>query len=130
MKRYANVYILTSPYSIDKPFSYEIPDGESFDSIRRGSFVTVPFGRKDRASFGVVVGFDAPEENINVKPVLSVLDDRFSLSEEMLGLCLFLKERTLCTVGEAVRAAVPAPVFSFGKTRNLKTEKIYSLALD
>ncbi len=129
MKRYVNVYILTSPYSIDKPFTYEVPKNPVFENIKRGSFVTVPFGRGDRATFGVVVGFDFPQENINTKPVLSVLDDRFSLSEEMLGLCLFLKERTLCTVGEAVRAAVPAPVFSFGKTRNLKTEKIYSLAV-
>lgn len=129
MKGYVNVYILTSPYSIDKPFTYEVPEGSDFEGIKRGSLVTVPFGRGDKASFGVVVGFDFPEKNISTKPVFSVLDDRFSLSEEMLGLCLFLKERTLCTVGEAVRAAVPAPVFSFGKTRNLKTEKIYSLSV-
>ena len=112
MQKYVNVYLLNSPYHIDKPFTYSLPEEHSLKDIKEGTLVSVPFGRSDRASFGVVVGFDAPTENIKVKPVRSVLDDRFSLSEEMLGLCLFLKEHTLCTVGEAVRAMTPAPVFS------------------
>ena len=127
MQKYVNVYLLNSPYHIDKPFTYSLPEEHSLKDIKEGTLVSVPFGRSDRASFGVVVGFDAPTENIKVKPVRSVLDDRFSLSEEMLGLCLFLKEHTLCTVGEALRAIIPSPVFSHDGPRNIKKKRIYRL---
>ena len=129
MQKYVNIYLLNSPYHIDKPYTYALPELPFSQTVKRGSLVAVPFGRGDRVSFGVVVGFSAPTEEIKIKPVLSVLDNRFSLSEEMLGLCLFLKEQTLCTVGEAVRAMTPAPVFSIGGARNIKKEKLYSLAV-
>ena len=129
MQKYVNIYLLNSPYHIDKPYTYALPELPLSDEIKVGSLVAVPFGRGDRVSFGVAVGFSAPTEEIKIKPVLSVLDNRFSLSEEMLGLCLFLKEQTLCTVGEAVRAMTPAPVFSLGGARNIKKEKLYSLAV-
>ena len=129
MQRYVNIYLLNSPYHIDKPYTYALPELPFSNEIKRGSLVAVPFGRGDRVSFGVAVGFSAPTEEIKIKPVLSVLDNRFSLSEEMLGLCLFLKEHTLCTVGEAVRAMTPAPVFSLDGARNIKKEKLYSLSV-
>jgi len=129
VQKYVNIYLLNSPYHIDKPYTYALPELPLSDEIKVGSLVAVPFGRGDRVSFGVAVGFSAPTEEIKIKPVLSVLDNRFSLSEEMLGLCLFLKEQTLCTVGEAVRAMTPAPVFSLGGARNIKKEKLYSLAV-
>ena len=129
MQKYVNIYLLNSPYHIDKPYTYALPELPLSDEIKVGSLVAVPFGRGDRVSFGVAVGFSAPTEEIKIKPVLSVLDNRFSLSEEMLGLCLFLKEHTLCTVGEAVRAMTPSPVFSLGGARNIKKEKLYTLSV-
>ena len=129
MQKYVNIYLLNSPYHIDKPYTYALPESLLSDEVKKGSLVAVPFGRGDRVSFGVVVGFSAPTEEIKIKPVLSVLDNRFSLSEEMLGLCLFLKEHTLCTVGEALRTMTPAPVFSLDGARNIKKEKLYSLAV-
>ena len=35
-----------------------------------------------------------------------------SLSRELIGLCYFMKEQTLCTIGDAVRSMVPASALS------------------
>ena len=52
---------------------------------------------------------DFPERtDITYKPILSICDKKLSLSQEMLGLCLFMKEQVLCSVGDAVRAMMPS----------------------
>ncbi len=130
MKEYVNIYLLNAPYHIDKPYTYRVDENtENAASLDRGSIVYVPFGRANRGVYGVVCGFEPPRERLETKPVLSVISDRFSLTEEMLGLCLFLREHTLCSVGDAVRAMVPSPVFSKTGPRNLRTERKYSLSV-
>ena len=120
----SKIYLLDVPYHIDRPFDYSCGD-----NLKRGDLVRVPFGKADRLRTGVV--FDVVREEpvtdrgINIKPVHSVVKDRFSLNEEMLGLCLFLKEHTLCTFGEAVRAVLPPGALS--DSDNLKTSRVFSL---
>ena len=46
------------------------------------------------------------------KSILSVCPEEMFLSEEMLGLCAFMKLRTLCSTGDAVRAMIPASSLS------------------
>ena len=117
------VYILDAPYHVDRMFDYL-----SDLHIECGSFVRVPFGRANNLRMGVVCSHisEASEEK-NIKPVHSVLSDRPPLSEEMLGLCLFLKEHTLCTFGDAVKTVL-APG-TLRETLNIKTRKICSLAV-
>ena len=122
---FVKVYILDAPYAIDRPFDYLYPSA-LFGLIHRGSLVTVPFGMQNRLRRGVVTELSDTSENIKVKPVHAVLDDRFSLSEEMLGLCLFLKEHTLCTFGEAVKTVLPPGALS--ELPNIRVRKIYRLA--
>ena len=122
---FARVYILDAPYAIDRPFDYLIPASLS-GAIRRGSLVTVPFGAQNKLRRAACAALVETTENIKVKPVHVVLDDRFSLSEEMLGLCLFLKEYTLCTFGEAVRTVLPPGALS--EVPNIRVRKIFRLA--
>ena len=96
------VYLLDIPYQVDRAFDYSAIDGAFV-----GSIVKVPFGRANKLRLGIVTKIKSASEEENIKPVHSVHDDRFSLSEEMLGLCFFMKEYTLCTLGEAVRAILP-----------------------
>ena len=117
------IYILDAPYHIDRAFDYL-----SEQPLSRGAFVRVPFGRADKLRMGVVyssVGEISDDKNI--KPVHSVLSDRPPLSEEMLGLCLFLKEHTLCTFGEAVKTVL-APG-ALADSLNVKMKKNCSLSL-
>ncbi len=104
---YASVYILDNPYCIDVTYDYFIPlalRGE----IGRGSFVAVPFGRSNRKQMALVVSLTHAPSYKDAKPIDSLCSDRAPLSEEMISLSLFMKEQVMCTVGEAVRCAVPA----------------------
>ncbi len=113
MSAYAGIHLLDTPYSIDSVFDYYIPP-ELRDGISVGDFVTVPFGVSNRKRIGLVVSLkETPEDTkIDYKSVFGVCDKAMSLSEEALGLCLFLKEHTLCTVGDAAKAVVPTSAFS------------------
>lgn len=110
---YAGVYLLDAPFSIDRAFDYYVPLTLKAD-VRAGSFVTVPFGGANRRKIGLVasVGEKAQCAAENIKPVISVCPDTLFLDEALLGLVFFLKEHTLCTVGEAVHAMIPAAAFS------------------
>ena len=96
------VHILDAPYHLDRPFDYTAED-----TVRCGDLVKVPFGKSNSTRLGIVVSVTDEPVGEGIKPVLSVTRGRFSLNEEMLGLCLFLKEHTLCTLGEAVRTVLP-----------------------
>ncbi len=121
---YCEVYLFDAPYHIDRAFDYF-----SVSDIPAGSLVKVPFGKANRLRAGVVVKTkDKPEaNNENIKPVHAVYDDRYSFNEEMLGLCLFLKEHTLCTFGEAARAILPPGALS--ELPNIKYKKTCVLLL-
>lgn len=109
MSEYAGVHILRSPYHIDNAFDYFIPP-HIRDEIQVGDFVTVPFGTANTREIALVVSLkDFPDnKNVDCKPIYSVSDKNLSLSPEMMGLCFFMKEQTLCTVGDAVRSMIPA----------------------
>ncbi len=115
--RYAAVYLLDNPFCIDRTYDYYIP-AASAGRVVRGGFVTVPFGQGNRRQLALVVAVsdhptpaadpNKPLDPAKIKPIGSVCTERLFLTEEQLSLCFYLKEQTLCTVGEAVRTVVPA----------------------
>lgn len=108
----ALVYVLDVPYYADKAYSYYVPEMLD-ESVVPGALVEVPFGIGNRRMTGVVYECRFSDtEDERMKPVFSVFGDEPLLSEEMLGLCRFVKEYTLCTFGDAVRAAVPSAAMS------------------
>ncbi len=116
------IYLFDAPYSLDRGFDYE-----SDRDIPTGSIVRVPFGRQNKERLGVVTKRLESSSGKQLKPVHAVLSDRYSLSEDMLGLCLFLKEYTLCTFGEAARAVLPPGALS--EIPNIKYRKTYRLLI-
>ena len=106
---YCEVYLLDAPYNIDRPFDYL-----AADNIAPGSIVRVPFGNGNRLRNAVVTKLkDAPDgQPERLKAVHSVIAERYSLSEELLSLCHFMKEHTLCTFGDAVRTVLPPGALS------------------
>ena len=100
---YCEVYLTDAPYHIDRPFDYSCEP-----SLKRGSLVRVPFGRSTRVGVVTAVKDTASvKDGVTVKQISSVMSEVFTLSDELLGLCFFLKEYTLCTFGEAVRTVLP-----------------------
>ena len=108
MREYAEIHILKSPYHLDLPFDYFIPP-HLRGCVCPGDFAVVPFGNGNKHEIGLVTLLkDAPENpNKECKPVISVCDSIMSLGSEAMGLCFFMKEQTLCTLGDAVRAMIP-----------------------
>ena len=119
---FCEVNLLDVPYQLDRPFDYSCGD-----NVRAGQLVRVPFGKANRLRSGLVVKTKTESEGNNIKPVHSVLDERFALTDEMLGLCSFLKEHTLCTVGEAVRCILPPGALS--DKLNISYRQTVSLAV-
>ncbi len=113
VRQYAAVRILDNPFCIDDAYHYYVPPMMA-EAVRRGAFVTVPFGRGNRKQLGVVVAVcdasDLPQglSPDKIKPVGGICRERLFLSDNQLALCHYLTETTLCTMGEAVRTVVPA----------------------
>ncbi|MBR5314774.1 MAG: primosomal protein N', partial [Clostridia bacterium] len=116
---FARVYVLDAPYFIDRKFDYSIPQ-ELQGRIKKGSLVSVPFGKGNKGSYALVAEITDKTEFGGVKSVLDVVND-VELNEEAYKLCMFLKDRTFCTIGDAVKTVVP--VSAFGKMYS-----VYSLA--
>ncbi len=104
---FCEVYLLDVPYHLDRPFDYECSDGAV-----TGALVKVPFGKADKLRIGIITKVKDTSGSEKIKPVHSSLDGRLRLTEEMCGLCLFLKEHTLCTFGEAVKSILPPGALS------------------
>ena len=108
---FASVHILDVPYHADRAYDYFVPP-ELRPHITVGTLVCVPYGNANRKVPAVVTNLSDTCAFENVKPILSCLTSGAALNEEMMALCAFLKEHTLCTIGDAVRAAVPAAAIS------------------
>ena len=119
---FCEVYLFDAPYHIDRAFDYSFEGG-----VHPGDIVKVPFGRGDRLRFGVVTKIKDAADGTAIKPVHSVVSDRFFLTEEMLGLCFFLKEYTLCTFGEAARTVLPPGALS--EKPNIKYKRTCTLKM-
>ena len=105
---YAEVYVLGVPMRADRPYTYFVP-ADLRGEVKPGLFVRVPFGGGNRHRIALVAALaEQYTGEIDPKPVLAVCDDCVSLDAELLGLCLFMKEQALCSVGDAVHAMVPA----------------------
>ena len=103
----AEIAISTAVYAMDKPYSYLVPEGME---LRPGMRVSVPFGRGNRMVEGMVLTL-SPGTGEGLKTVAQALDSTPILSESMLRLAAFLRERYFCTFYDAIRTIFPAGVW-------------------
>ena len=103
----AKVAVSAAPYSIDKPYDYLVPD-TLLDAALPGIRVTVPFGRGNRTSEGVILARTRGEKVRGLKPLTTVLDPAPVLDENGIALALWLRQRYFCTMFEAVKTILPA----------------------
>ena len=119
---YINVHIIDVPYHADNEYTYYVPR-EKRESVACGSAVSVPFGNSDRQKLAIVVNSDVsvPPNSSGIKSIVSVMSSYFSLDDTMLELCKFMKNTTLCTIGEAVKCIIPSALV-------FKTREVFSVA--
>ncbi len=103
----AQVAVEQTAFHFDRVYSY---DAQSVaDTIAPGCRVLVPFGKGNRYRQGMVMKVEYAEETaaVPLKSIVSVLDEQPLLNAELLDLAAFLKERTFCSLFDAVRAMLP-----------------------
>ena len=100
----AKIAVAAANFAIDKPYSYSVPPAIS---IQPGMRVTVPFGRSNRHTEGVVIALEGGSTD-GLKPVAAVMDEAPVLSMPMLQLAQFMRTRYFCTFFDAVRVMLPA----------------------
>lgn len=123
----AAVCLLRATYAIERSFDYVIPKALLSD-VRRGSLVLVPFGRGNREEIGVCVGVspvvsdekECQNHISKLKSLIGVLPGEYALTEEQMALSEFLRDYTLCTMGEAVYAVAPVAVRQGRENRRLR----------
>lgn len=125
----ARVRILELPASADRVYDYMIPP-EMAGRVRVGTLAAVPFGASARRT-ALVVGLAGSSEYQTLKPLKALADERFSLSDELMGVCMFLCERTFCSTGEAVQTMMPAGIMaSLYHAKRDPVERFYNLTAD
>ncbi len=106
----AKVAISTATYAIDKPYNYAVPL-EMRGTLHPGTRVLVPFGAGNKRVEGLVLDLAEGERLPRLKSVLAPLDSEPVLSEELLKLALWMRNRWFCTVYDAARAMLPAGLY-------------------
>ena len=103
---YANVLIEYSAKSIDKTFTYIIPENLK-KAIQVGMKVLVPFGSKIINGFvtGITNTFN---DDYELKEIKDIVDKYLVLNEELLELGEFLQSKTLCTKIAAYQTMLPS----------------------
>ena len=106
MPKTVGVAVSNATFHFDKLYTYAVMPAQQ-DAVRLGGMVLVPFGRGSRARMGVVLACDAEPESSKLKYLFDVAPASACLTQELLKLVYFLKERTFCTYYEAVKAVIP-----------------------
>ncbi|MCI5578432.1 MAG: primosomal protein N' [Oscillospiraceae bacterium] len=103
---FAQVAVENTLYAFDMLYSYEIPQSLS-DKVAAGKRVVVPFGRGNKKRIGLVFRVSGDCPNTKTKPVDAVIDEQPVLSDELLNLCVWLRDNTFCTYFDAFRTILP-----------------------
>lgn len=115
----AKIAVSAANFAIDKPYSYFVPENLC---VQPGVRVIVPFGRGNRCCEGVVLSVEEGSA-VNLKGVEQVLDAEPLLSDTMLRLAAFLRNRCYCSFYDAIRAMLPVGLW-------FRTTEHYSLTDD
>lgn len=121
----AVVAINNSTREFDKKYHYKIPEG-LMGKVIPGVRVLVPFGGGNSLKEGFVFSLTDNTSYTNLKEIKKVVDDNPVLSEKMLRLAEWMKERYVCTYADAIKCMLPAGVGvkSFRIVRLLKKEEL------
>ena len=100
----ANVLVELKNRNVDKTFSYNVPSCLK-DKIKVGVRVKVPFGKQFLEGF--VLDLSNSSDNHDLKDIIEIIDEDVILTEELLELGKFVKEKTLSTLISCYEAMLP-----------------------
>lgn len=106
--QFANVIIDRKIKELDRCFQYRIPE-HLVSQVVPGSVVMVPLGAGNTATRGYVVELtDTPEFDVaKTKPLLSLVEGRLTMQQEMLVLAHWMHQRYGVTMSKALQTVQP-----------------------
>jgi primosomal protein N' (replication factor Y) len=132
----ARLAVAAATYHIDKPYTYKIPESLS-GKLAPGMRVSVPFGRGNRKSEGLVLSIaaesnqpTAEDGRKELKYVDTVLDEKPVLNQELLKLALWMSDRFFCTVYDASKTMLPAGMWFKDGVKRLGDKTMTTAVLD
>ena len=107
--KYAQVIVNNRSRNTDREYTYTIEERD-YDSVRIGSKVIVPFGQGNKLVEAFVVGIQSElDKSISrIKAVKEVVEKDTFLSEELVELCKWIKEKYMCQFIDALQCVVPS----------------------
>lgn len=124
MNKYvATVAVDNTFFSFDTDYSYIIPES-LIEQSQIGSAVSVPFGRGDKKRDGIIVNIEKRNSDCDLKLICEVR--KKVLSDEMVKLALWLKERCFCTTYDCLKQMLPR---GYGRIKS-KSERMVRLIID
>ncbi|MDO5689378.1 MAG: primosomal protein N' [Tissierellia bacterium] len=104
---YASVVIKSKTRMTDRLYTYLVPS-ELEDVVVRGMRVLVPFGKGDRPQVAIVVELFADSaEDYQFKEITEVVETQPILSDELVEIALYMKEKCLSDLSSAFQTVMP-----------------------
>lgn len=121
----ATVAVENTFFSKSNDYDYYVPE-KNVNNIKVGMRVKVPFGNGNRQREGIVVKVYTAI-NSSLKEINLVIDNKPIISEELVSLALWLKERCFCTTYDCLKQMLPR---GFGKIGDKSTKMATLLVED
>lgn len=102
---YADVLTEYSAKAIDQTFTYKVPE-RLLGKLKKGMKVLIPFGQTKINGFVTNIKDECSVDNL--KEIINITDEAFTLNDELMSLGVYLKETCLCTQISAYQAMLPA----------------------
>lgn len=109
MSKIAVVAICGTSREFDKKYHYIIPESLS-NKVTPGVRALVPFGGGNRLKEAFVFELAENSDYPGLKEIIKVVDDKPVLSENMLKLAEWMKDRYICTYSDAIKCMLPAGI--------------------
>lgn len=120
------VLVELSNKNIDKIFDYIVPK-EFASKIKVGIRVTVPFGRMTLEGFVLDIK-DSNDSDIELKSIISIVDEDIVLNSELLELGKVIRDKTLSTLISCYQTMLPKALKAKnGSQINIKYDTFYRL---
>ena len=124
----AKVLVELSNKNIDKTFDYIVPKKLEKD-IKVGIRVKIPFGSMELEGFVLEIS-DSKEKDLELKEIISIVDQDIILNKELLALGNYMHDNLLCTLISCYQAMLPKALKASNKTNINKKEDTYLILGD
>lgn len=109
MDKIAIVVLNGTTREFDKQYHYLVPDSLK-DSLTAGMRVIVNFGKGNTLKEGYVLGFAERSEYKDLKSIKKIIDKKPVISQALIELAAWMKQRYSCTYSAAIKCMLPAGI--------------------